>query len=319
MAYIIAAVVALIQCLPLALVSSLRAQPSQAYPRSAHFLHIAKAAGYSAIEDIGRLVPDTNFTSKECCWPDPYAESGQDIVTFVRHPLEHVYSQWNHCKKNLDKWFNPQNLPSSFTAWLQYWAMAGDGPAFSGEGTGFGCYIPINLQARALSCQAFPPSACPKATPALDAEVKHDISGKLKVRAQVALDRIKSSSGGAAFVGLTEFYQESMCLIHVQYTGRFPRYCNCEDQTAWRSFPMTRVTHNSGEPSKSVQLSAYERALVRQLTNVDDRIYAAAYARFMREIASVEKRFGKHILCNVSSFKQADPNSSMVFYDWDEL
>lgn len=281
------------------------------------FMHIAKTAGISVLKDLHLHVPNgTSIGTSECCWPAPRAARGMSVVTFMREPLAHVYSQWNMCNHNLDNSFKPEGLPNSFEAWLEYWARAGDGPG--GDDTGFHCYIPINLQARVLSCTAAA-DKCPITTSALDRMVKTDASGELAVTERVALQRVEHESGGAAFVGLTEFYHESMCLIHVRYNGSFPPYCDCEDPEAWSEFPMTYYTHGS-KGTRNVTLSQHEVDLVRKLTDVDLRIYRAAYARFMAELAEVEKRFGKKILCqSVTLAQEAQPDVRTVFLEqWDD-
>lgn len=272
-------------------------------------MHIAKTSGVSAATDLPRHIgKGAVFGSSECCWP---AEGqGWEVVTFVREPFSHVYSQWHHCDKNLDNWFKPEGMPSSFAEWLEYWARAGDKPGSAD--IGFHCYIPINLQARVLSCTG---TRCPYATSAFDRNVKNDTSGEFAVDAELALQRIVDASVGATNVGLTEYYRESMCLVHVRHNGSFPPYCNCEDEKAWSAFPMTYVTHGSGH--HHVTLSQHEVDLVNRLTEVDQRIYRAAHARFMAELADVEKRFGKKILCKNATLPQEGART--VLLQWDHM
>jgi len=277
---------------------------------AAYFLHIAKTAGKSARVDLLSAVRPVQ--AHECCWPQK--TDGLDVITFMRDPVAHVYSQWNHCQKNLDSWFNPKGLPESFEGWLEYWANAGDEPGDSEHG--FGCYLPINLQARALSCKAWPFKACPKATPALDTDVK--TFPKFGVDNETALRHVSDDSpGGAALVGLTEYYQESLCLLHAKYRKRLPPYCDCRDEKAWAAFPGHHFTHSSEVAHDRVKLSAREVKLVHQLTDLDRRLYSVAQARFWAEVARVEEQFGTRISCKVE--KRAKARASPIFYEDDDL
>mmetsp|Transcript_83194 Transcript_83194/g.217243 ORF Transcript_83194/g.217243 Transcript_83194/m.217243 type:complete len:327 (-) Transcript_83194:95-1075(-) len=276
-----------------------------------YFLHLAKTAGGSALLDLPRhLSMTTQLNSYECCWP---RFSGLDaweppaVITFMREPKAHVYSQWNHCRKNLDHWFNPRGLPANFSQWLRYWSKVGDHP--TAHERGFHCYIPINLQARALSCRA---TVCPLVTHAVDEAVLHDRSGELAVHEDLATRRLQSV---VRFVGLTEFYQESMCLLHAMSKNSFPSYCNCEDHEAWGKFPHASLDHGGGTKTTHT-LSKADAELVENLTRVDARLYQVAMGRFMEAVHEVEGRFGKKVFCRDRA-RDSLGSDTVQLFEWD--
>jgi len=216
----------------------------------------------------------------------------RSVVTFVRDPKAHVYSQFNHCKENLDNWFKPVGFPATFQDWLQYWVQRGPEAQQHPLGNGFHCYMPHNLQTRALSCTA---ESCEWATCALDTQVLGESAGSFTLNGTHALDHLKAVS----VLGLTEFYQESMCLAYVHFRDELPPWCDCEDEKAWDGFPEVSYTHGSKhKPVGQTTFSAEELGLIQQLTQWDQAVYDAASKRFLAEIADAEQRFGKKILCS---------------------
>lgn len=279
--------------------------------RKVFFLHLAKTAGGSALRDLPRhLGMTTQFSSYECCWP---RFSGLDaweppaVITFMREPKAHVYSQWNHCRKNLDNWFNPRGLPANFSQWLRYWSKVGDHP--TAHAHGFHCYIPVNLQARALSCRA---TSCPLVTHAVDEAVLSDKNGELAVQEDLATRRLQHV---VRFVGLTEFYQESMCLLHAMSRNSLPPYCNCEDREAWGRFPHASLDHGGGARSTHT-LSRAEADMVEKLTRVDARLYQVAMGRFMEAVHEVEGRFGRRVFCQDRA-RDSLGGDTVRLFDWD--
>jgi len=276
------------------------------------FFHLAKTAGSSALADLPRhLSMTTHLSSYECCWPsfsEPDALEPTAVITFIREPKAHVYSQWNHCRKNLDNWFNPRGLPATFSQWLRYWNRVGDHPTVHEHG--FHCYVPINLQARALSCHA---KGCPLVTHALDEAVLHDTSGKLAVDEDLATRRLQHS---VRFVGLTEFYQESMCLLHAISRDSLPDYCHCEDHEAWAKFPHANLDHG-GVVSKTHVLSKEDADMIRKLTQADARLYEVAMGRFMEAVDLVEGRFGKRVFCR-SPARDSLGGETVQLFEWDQ-
>jgi len=255
------------------------------------------------------------MSSEECCWPREAVEQGEivRVITILRDPKAHVYSQFNHCRKNLDGWFNPVDFPSTFQEWMQFWVARGDTPEYHAAGNGFRCYLPNNLQTRALSCTA---TDCSYATCALDWEVLSGQASAFALDRSVALDKVMH---GVHVLGLTDFYQESMCLVYAYVHGELPDWCACEDRQAWDAFGESKETHGSNYTAVGAKtFSAEELQLVQQLTQLDQEVYDAAVKRFEADIARVEQQYGKKILC--SDLRGENAKSRLdraLIYDFD--
>eukprot|EP00928_Gymnodinium_smaydae_P034407 TRINITY_DN2438_c0_g1_i2.p1 TRINITY_DN2438_c0_g1~~TRINITY_DN2438_c0_g1_i2.p1 ORF type:complete len:324 (+),score=73.87 TRINITY_DN2438_c0_g1_i2:52-972(+) len=268
-------------------------QPSD---RGMFIFHIAKTGGTSANGDIRRHVNAGNFSGSECCYPSREKLANTDVVTFLREPVSHVFTQWMHCKQNKDAWFNPQGLPQTLTAWLEHWTKVGDVPLSGGndslsEGNAFRCYMPINLQARAMSCTR---EHCRYTTAGLDSSILDDSDGSYMINEALARQRVAHDSFA---VGLLEFYQESLCLMQAKRNHDLPEQCNCDNATAWNEFAMRNFTHNSTNHASEDKMTAADVKMIRELTSIDERLYEVAFERFKREIHEVEMQYGKRILC----------------------
>lgn len=92
------------------------------------------------------------------------------------------------------------------------------------------CYNPVNMMTRQLapSCRA---QGQEKFSP-------HHRPERSEADLHEALRRLKSET---FFVGLTELYQESLCVLHYKVHDKLPDNCNCEDKTRWATFQTTRT------------------------------------------------------------------------------
>mmetsp|Transcript_17478 Transcript_17478/g.54020 ORF Transcript_17478/g.54020 Transcript_17478/m.54020 type:complete len:318 (+) Transcript_17478:52-1005(+) len=281
-----------------------------------HHFHIAKTAGSSAHRDLQALLSEP-VSSGECCWPHEEVAQGTvgHVIAMLRDPKAHVYSQFNHCLQNFDSWFDPVNFPSTFQEWMQFWVARGDMPGENqSAGNGFHCYLPYNLQTRALSCTA---KYCMRVTCAVDWEV---LGGpqveSFALNKSVALENVMH---GVHVLGLTDFYQESLCLVYASFHGELPDWCACEDRQAWDAFGESKETHGSNYTAVGAKtFSAEELQLVQQLTQLDQEVYDAAVKRFEADIARVEQQYGKKILCSNLYGKDAKSRrATALIYDFD--
>lgn len=241
-------------------------------------LHIPKTAGSSFAFDVRRVIPEgEGYNSEETCFytTRPAMLPGDVKMAFLRNPASHVYSQFMQCKcTDWGKSHVPEkdaHLMESVTAWLRHF----DGGR---ETSDLRCYHPYNMQTRALVCRSY---GCHHH------EAEPDLAEALR-----NLDSL-------FFVGLTEHYQASLCLFFARtHPGEpLPRWCDCGDEAAWKSFrPTRRITHDVPEHSLR-DLSEEDLALISDLTRLDAQLYRNATARFAREAAEVERSTGTRILC----------------------
>jgi len=257
-------------------------------------LHISKCAGTSVMVDISEHVRG-DVVSAETCWDD-IRIGHRRMVTFLRDPRSHVISQYYHCDMcahTPGMYFRLQNWPDqpNMTKWLDHWITLKDNASAGtvADNSTFHCYLPIDLQVRQMSCKANH-SFCP----GQDDRALSDIAnfgGSLAT----ALSNLHM----LAYVGIIEFYQESMCLIHVQEFDEFPAYCDCRDATAWGTFHDHHTDHGVAYHPSWSELTQSDIERIDKLTFEDWLLYTSAVKRFHADLQRVEQRFGKRILCDL--------------------
>jgi hypothetical protein len=297
-----------------------KGDPSNGMPQDVHILHISQCTGRSATEDLKQHVKGTVY-SKETCFDDELADQKR-VVAFLRNPRSHVLSQYYHCDTMRQELMSAlrktghsgpfrktgdgnekQNWPD-LSGWLDHWASLKENVenGTASQKDTLHCYLPINLQVRQMSCKA----RGTQKFVGLDAQaLSHPTNYAGNV--SVALSNIQR----IAHVGITEFYQESMCLFHVQEFDEFPPYCNCENLTAWKSFSQKRESHGViYHPSwENITQSDFKR--IDALTHEDWQLYTAGIERFTAEIHQAEQRFNKKILCDMSGLYEISSKASM--------
>lgn len=259
-------------------------------------------------------------------------------VTMLRSPREHVLSQFGMCHSRWVKEYRfathlpgASMLPKSFQEWIWKWtdlAASGwhgdftpapdpvtgasmetiirshrvrawgeppysiapgtqlsvsDWPTLDGGGTiwhfthvPYQCYVPVNLQSHRMTCQ------------------KPLQYGQPDIDKGLLLKNLED----LWFVGFAEAYQASICLLHAKVASKLPSHCNCTDPVSWSSFQGHKENQNSTRSGKR-EIPADVLSELDSLTALDTLLYKAAWLRFVREAADVEKRFGMRILCNV--------------------
>lgn len=273
----------------------------RSFGKPAYFhMHIPKAAGYSVIADSLSLLPQgTGFFSEEICFHDVEVMQklyfGSGMITFVRNPREHVYSQYLECTS--DPYFTDVTRQSrafdNVTAWLQHFTKSlanGTEP----ERDDLGCYHPLNMQTRYFSCRYIKckglfPLGCSRNGLITPHDFRDDYD---------ELEKGMANFDKFMVIGLVEYYQESFCLFAEKISGALPDWCNCSDPEARATFQPKMVTHNV--PKHSVNdLSKEDVKMIDMLTQHDTVLYSKAQARFLEEIKEVEARHGMKVLCDI--------------------
>jgi len=176
-----------------------------------YYLHIPKAGGNGALrflnEDMEhihqRKVCNHGFKYEWLNWTqnDPdcvihmsesyYSPNAKHIMTVVRPPLEHVVSQYFHCKESKDHATRSHLMPS-LDVWLEQWTKAQDSKSQKVVRE-YDCYNPINLQTKKLG------------NPENNIEL---------------LDRFD-------VIGVLPQLARSTCLMTIEISGIIPPRCNC--------------------------------------------------------------------------------------------
>lgn len=274
---------------------------ARSFGKPAYFhMHIPKAAGYSVIADsLGHVLPEgTGFFSEEICFNDLNMLNklylGSGIITFVRNPREHVYSQYLECTSDpyfSEKTSSTNRIFDNFTVWLKHFTEGLD----TGETQQdyMGCYHPLNMQSRYFSCSyikchGIAPLGCTRQ----GTMQPHDLRD----------DPQELATGIANFdkfliIGLVEYYQESFCLFAEKVSGKLPAWCDCSDPEARASFQPKMVTHNV--PNHSISdLSQEDLDMIDMLTKHDSILYSNAQYRFQKDIKRLEDKHGVKIICD---------------------
>ena len=169
-------------------------------------------------------------------------------------------------------------------AWLEYYASPSWSPS---RGNYMGsCYTPYNMQARSLTCD---PSSCNGHSSHRAKTWKHAVPP-----ISAALQTVSNLS----WVGITELYDESMCLFECRLVGKLPRGCACDKSQKWQPPVPKKQLHRSGGGKYELSVGdALHRAMVDNLTRVDVQIHREGFIRLVRELRIAEKETGAHLLC----------------------
>jgi hypothetical protein len=187
----------------------------------------------------------------EDCFDDIFDDSKLTLV-MVRAPHAHVRSMFYECHES--RWgrrvSDGTQMPRSanrtldFEAWLRHFAgLARDvgGPAHD-----FNCYDPRDLQTRQLSCTWRRPPRLGFMKSYNDPRHPHHASAPAAPRPLArASENLRNRAG---FVGLTEFYHESVCVLSYKRTRRVDLGCTCDEQRhIGATFGHQKITHGNRE------------------------------------------------------------------------
>lgn len=138
------------------------------------------------------------------------------------------------------------------------------------------------MQSRALTCTRLRPSY----TRALNWD-------EAAPPPSVALNNLNTFS----WVGITELFDESICLFEYRVTGVLSPKCECTHK--WKSdSPHTSSVHTTGGSSFENLPDPKFEAKVDKITRVDAQLYRAALVRTVRELRALEKETGQQVLCS---------------------
>lgn len=255
------------------------------------FIHIPKCAGTSFKADAALVVAPAPFQeNEEKPWQStPHSDRQVDLVIF-RSPLLHVLSQFMECK--YDYWGGMTTagtafptlpgLYGGFAEWIDHFVQLQDTPV-DGElpdteewtkVTSYRCYNPWNMQTRYLATEWSHAAPYPMLEPDLT----------------IALNTLKS----VQFVGLSEFYVESLCLLSLHRYGTAPETCACNG-----TGPLNVTSHiQHFVPEHAITdlpLAVVEK--MHKLVRQDAQLYAAVLNRFEADLRKASMRTGVQMVC----------------------
>jgi len=213
------------------------------------FTHIPKTAGTSFRRQMKPYKEEQN-----CYAHMRHACSFCSSVVFFRSPTAHVRSQfaecsfafWGHRFTNGTRFPRTGDHEADFAAWIHHFSLLPDGPADD-----FNCIDPREVQTRHMSCINEPN---PRANHALTYPPD--------------LNKAINNLHDADFIGISDFYHESICLLVFRRTRMLP----------------------------VASMDALRRLV--NYTVLDAQLFSAAMHRFRVDIAMAERISGKGILCD---------------------
>lgn len=231
-------------------------------PTKLIFLHIPKTGGLS-FQRSWKKTLHLNFTAYPISNTERVLNEAQfrkynaHLMTFVRNPVTHIISQYNHCQQPGAFGQELHHYPNlTFENYLMF------GLNRSIELRRFCSYDPYNLLLNWLSFG----------------------TGSL----QKALRTVKDSF----FVGVLEFQKASYCVLIFEEGMPLPDWCNCKNEVV-QKFPNAK----HGVKAEKFLLRKKHLSLISKLTLSDNVIYGAAIQRLFRRAEVILNLTHVQLLC----------------------
>lgn len=186
--------------------------------------------------------------------------------TLIRSPIQHVVSQYFHCKESSNHADRAYLMPS-LDKWLDHHVQrfedAGDVVRVKKETPDpFQCYDPINLESRHVN---FNP----------DKDLKHLMQS-------------------FTVVGVLDQVNKFVCALHIRYTGVVPLVCDCTDGAKGRRLQDHGVEHHGA----SFKLTSSQLSKISKITALDSVLYSEAKLAFVEQVLGIERDFGVKLCDN---------------------
>lgn len=257
-------------------------------------IHIPKTAATSLKKELHANSIGIKQGYDEYCYLERKYWGGF-LLTFLRAPRAHVYSQYLECR--YDDFGKKQTAGTSFprdvddvtgvSQWIEH--FHNDWNPKKGD---YNCYNPRNMQTRVLTCVNH------------RWDLHHEpvyVAGEQFVNRQnAALTHINEID----WVGITEFYHESWCLLLHQLKRELPVDCGqCE---AANNITHVHDTHHVPKHDPNdIPVDVLKK--IDSLTTSDVEVYIEGLKRFCYNIQTLYQQSGKKVLCRskVEKFKKA--------------
>lgn len=284
-----------------------------------HLIHIPKTAGTSFRLDFDLEQNGALHGAREHCLP-PHHHAGCTVV-FFRSPRAHVMSQFVQCidphvyppNKTLIKegleFPLPENirsdLRSGFPLWLDHFASPSGqsvcpdkdsglpAHAHCRTGVDFNCYNPNNMQTRHLVC------------------TREELWGAHYIGPEGAVPDVAqalTNLESVDFLGITELYTASVCVMKTKLTGMIADGCGCEAEST-----VLNLHHDDHHDARHANpgiatFAADENVLqkIDTITQADQTIYETALERFVTELREIEDSHKVKLLCDDDKEKLRD-------------
>ena len=194
--------------------------------------------------------------------------------TIVRSPMEHVVSQYFHCKESKDHEKYAYKMPASLDDWLDHHVQRMDEQnitrAQSRAGGKFRCYDAINLQSMMTG---------------FDETMSES---QLRNRFDV--------------IGVMDQLAKSACAINIRYTGAIHPSCDCTDVTKSRRRNLRDGDHGVKHHGATFNLTDSQASKIQKLTQLDSLLYDRAKVAFANQVKEIEEELDI-VLCQNPDLK----------------
>jgi hypothetical protein len=252
-------------------------------PPNVVLIHIPKTAGTSLRKELGKAGFRTPHT--EFCYRQLFKTKAFTIM-FSRAPRAHVLSQFLECghtdwgnkvtKGTLFPRSGADEYQVGFTQWIDHFdalLMAPERQNSSPAAQSFRCYDPRNMQTRQIS------SKC------------HSTPHFYMALTEKDLEDAIANMHSVSFVGITELYALSWCVLMFKLTGDLPYECGIQDE---HNDSHIHATH--GVPRHDeLQISQEVLDKVDGMTLFDQEFYRACFFRLMEDVQHVENATGSSL------------------------
>ena len=208
------------------------------------------------------------------------------LILLLRDPVTHVRSMYSHCQAptgvvRLRKEQGGSYRGIGFAEWLSLFDGSSQNISDSsnrrrGRGRSKYCYYnPINYQTHLLVGPAYPPTGIGSGHQLNPAANRLHVSPPaVRALRTLLMER-------AFFVGLTEYYAQSLCLLGRKLGLGKLSTAGCASEI--------KVTHSDyGNKAGSTELSNEVLARVRAITQIDQYAYGLALSRLVLEAGNAE-------------------------------
>ena len=256
------------------------------------FVHISKAGGATFINWakhhhglFPQFYPSHSEGLEHGFLFDRRARPHSQRLVLLRSPRAHMLSMFKECRYNQwglrlinsKKSYIPHggSHQDDFEQWVGFY-LHPLGKVW------MGCYEPWNYQARAMTSEQ---------------EVPHSIY--LHEDFEPSVDAATASYLEANWVGLADFYDESLCLLLSRLrtdkaAALFSKACHCDKKLPILDVDV--VTHGATD-SAAVDVHPILAAKMDRLTAVDKTLFSVALRGFFHEIKELEAHVGRRIMC----------------------
>ena len=252
---------------------------------------IPKTVGVSIEKLIKADRPGLVILSGEECYTTKI-DGRQDkfSFTFLRNPINHVYSQFLECKHDPvwgKRMTTGTTFPSTtsdsadFEKWLSHFTSD------KNNKDNYRCYHPYNMMTRTLSDSCVKSEVNLKDPTPISTHYYLDLNGNDILSANKNLDTL-------AFVGIAEYFELSACLMMLKlgYKSFFKAEClrRSLDEVNTRFQVRGFVDTHSVPLHSSEDISKKALSLVDKLTKYDTQLYTHGIKIFVQEILEFERK-----------------------------